>query len=138
MDDLDQRLISELRINARASIPTLASILGVARGTVQSRMERLIASGMIAGFTVRLKDHGPTDMIKGIMMVELTGRNIKNVIASLRKNPGFAALNITNGSWDLIAEIEVPNMNEFHRLVTTVRAMEGVAKTETHLFLGPA
>ncbi|MDR2310630.1 Lrp/AsnC family transcriptional regulator [Pseudochrobactrum asaccharolyticum] len=138
MDDLDQRLISELRINARASIPTLASILGVARGTVQSRMERLIASGMIAGFTVRLKDHGPTDMIRGIMMVELTGRNIKNVIASLRKNPGFAALNITNGSWDLIAEIEVPNMNEFHRLVTTVRAMEGVAKTETHLFLGPA
>lgn len=138
MDDLDQRLISELRINARASIPTLASILGVARGTVQSRMERLIASGMIAGFTVRLKDHGPTDMIKGIMMVELTGRNIKNVIASLRKNPGFAALNITNGNWDLIAEIEVPNMNEFHRLVTTVRAMEGVAKTETHLFLGPA
>jgi DNA-binding Lrp family transcriptional regulator len=93
---------------------------------------------MIAGFTVRLKDHGPTDMIRGIMMVELTGRNIKNVIASLRKNPGFAALNITNGSWDLIAEIEVPNMNEFHRLVTTVRAMEGVAKTETHLFLGPA
>ncbi len=138
MDDLDQRLISELRINARASIPTLASILGVARGTVQSRMERLIASGMIAGFTVRLKDHGPTDMIKGIMMVELTGRNIKNVISSLRKNPGFAALNITNGSWDLIAEIEVPNMNEFHRLVTTVRAMEGIAKTETHLFLGPA
>ncbi|MBX8825816.1 MULTISPECIES: Lrp/AsnC family transcriptional regulator [Brucellaceae] len=138
MDDLDQRLISELRINARASIPTLASILGVARGTVQSRMERLIASGMIAGFTVRLKDHGPTDMIKGIMMVELTGRNIKNAIASLRKNPGFAALNITNGSWDLIAEIEVPNMNEFHRLVTTVRAMEGIAKTETHLFLGPA
>ena len=49
MDDLDQRLISELRINARASIPTLASILGVARGTIQSRMERLIASGVIAG-----------------------------------------------------------------------------------------
>ncbi len=138
MDDLDQRLISELRVNARASIPTLASILGVARGTVQNRMERLIASGVIAGFTVRLKDHGSTDMIRGVMMIELSGRNIRNVIATLRKNPGFSALNTTNGAWDLIAEIEIPNMNEFHRLVTGVRAMDGVAKTETHLFLGPA
>lgn len=138
MDDLDQRLISELRINARASIPTLASILGVARGTIQSRMERLIASGAIAGFTVRLKDHGSTDMIRGIMMIELTGRNIKSVIATLRKNPGFSAVNTTNGTWDLIAEIEVPNMNEFHRLVTGIRAMDGIAKSETHIFLGPA
>ncbi|HCH73304.1 MAG TPA: AsnC family transcriptional regulator [Ochrobactrum sp.] len=138
MDDLDQRLISELRINARASIPTLASILGVARGTIQSRMERLIASGVIAGFTVLLKDHGSTDMIRGIMMIELTGRNIKSVIATLRKNPGFSAVNTTNGTWDLIAEIEVPNMNEFHRLVTGIRAMDGIAKSETHIFLGPA
>lgn len=138
MDDLDQRLISELRINARASIPTLASILGVACGTVRNRMERLTASGVIAGFTVRLKDHGASELIRGIMMVELTGRNIKSVIATLRRNPGFSAVNTTNGTWDLVAEIEVSNMNEFHRLVTGIRAMDGIAKTETHLFLGPA
>ncbi|PWL18560.1 AsnC family transcriptional regulator [Falsochrobactrum shanghaiense] len=138
MDDLDQRLISELRVNARASIPTLASILGVARGTVQNRMERLIASGVIAGFTVRLRDHGSSDMIRGIMMIELTGRSIKSVISMLRKNPSFSAVNTTNGAWDLIAEIEVADMNEFHRLITGIRAMEGVAKSETHIFLGPA
>ena len=71
-------------------------------------------------------------------MIELTGRNIKSVIATLRKNPGFSAVNTTNGTWDLIAEIEVPNMNEFHRLVTGIRAMDGIAKSETHIFLGPA
>jgi len=138
MDDLDQRLISELRINARATIPTLASLLGVARGTVQSRMERLLASGVIAGFTVRLRDHASTDMIRGVMMIELVGRNIKTAIASLRKNPGFSAIHTTNGTWDLIAEIEVPDLNEFHRVVTGVRSMDGIAKSETHLFLGPA
>ncbi len=47
-------------------------------------------------------------------------------------------MNTTNGTWDLIAEIEVPNMNEFHRLVTGIRAMDGIAKSETHIFLGPA
>ncbi|CAM5764208.1 AsnC family transcriptional regulator [Labrys miyagiensis] len=138
MDDLDQKLVAELRINGRATIPTLASILGVARGTVQSRMEKLMASGVIAGFTVRLRDHASADMIRGVMMIELSGRSIKTVIASLRKNPGFSAIHTTNGSWDLIGEIEVPDLNEFHRVVTGVRSMEGIAKSETHLFLGPA
>lgn len=138
MDDLDQRLISELRINGRASVPSLASILGVSRGTVHNRMERLIDRGVIAGFTIRLRDQGPTEAIRGIMMIELSGRNIKSVIATLRKNPGFSAINTTNGTWDLIAEIEVSNLNEFHRLVTGIRSMEGIAKSETHIFLGPA
>ncbi|RUV80965.1 AsnC family protein, partial [Mesorhizobium sp. M1A.F.Ca.IN.020.32.1.1] len=39
MDDLDYRLIAELRVNARATVPTLAKLLGVARGTVQTRMD---------------------------------------------------------------------------------------------------
>ncbi|MGO4407738.1 Lrp/AsnC family transcriptional regulator [Bosea sp. RAF48] len=138
MDDLDHRLIAELRVNARATVPTLAKLLGVARGTVQTRMDRLIANGVIAGFTVRLKDHDATDRIRGIMMIELEGRNVKGVVASLRKNPGFAALHTTNGLWDLIAEIDVPSMAEFNRLLTGIRIMEGISKSETHLLLGPA
>jgi DNA-binding Lrp family transcriptional regulator len=138
MDDLDHRLIAELRVNARSTIPTLAKLLGVARGTVQTRMDRLIANGTIAGFTVRLKEHASTDQIRGIMMIELAGRNVKGITVALRKNPGFAAVHTTNGLWDLIAEIEVPNMGEFNRLLTSIRVMEGIEKSETHLFLGPA
>ncbi|HEV2675634.1 MAG TPA: Lrp/AsnC family transcriptional regulator [Aliidongia sp.] len=138
MDDLDHRLIAELRVNARSTIPTLAKLLGVARGTVQTRMDRLIANGTIAGFTVRLKEHTSADQIRGVMMIELEGRNLKGAVAALRKNPGFAAVHTTHGLWDLIAEIEVPDMSEFNRLVTGIRVMEGIAKSETHLFLGPA
>jgi DNA-binding Lrp family transcriptional regulator len=138
MDDLDRRLIAELRVNGRASVPTLASLLGVARGTVQVRLDKLLASGAISGFTVKLRD-GPADAtVRGVMMIELAGRNIKPVVAALRRNPGFSALHTTNGVWDLIAEIEVASLGEFNAVVTSVRSMDGVAKSETHLFLGPA
>jgi len=138
MDDLDHRLIAELRVNARATIPTLAKLLGVARGTVHARMDKLVANGIIAGFTVRLKDHDAGDRIRGVMMIELEGRNVRGTVAALRKNPGFATLHTTNGLWDLIAEIEVPDMAEFNRLLTGIRVMGGISKSETHLFLGPA
>ncbi|MGV3553000.1 Lrp/AsnC family transcriptional regulator [Rhizobium sp.] len=138
MDDLDHRLVAELRVNARASVPTLATILGVARGTVQARLNKLVASGTIAGFTVKLRENRPDAMVRGVMMIELNFRNIKGTAAKLRRHPGFSALHTTNGIWDLIGEIEVPNLNDFNTVVTAVRATEGVAKTETHLFLGPA
>ncbi|MDP2698658.1 Lrp/AsnC family transcriptional regulator [Thalassospira sp.] len=138
MDDLDRRLIAELRVNARASVPKLAQLLDVAPGTVKTRMDRLTDSGVIAGFTVRLRDDATDGTIRGVMMIELADRNVKALVATLRKNLGFAALHTTNGQWDLIAEIQVPGLADFHQVVTTVRALDGVAKTETYLFLGPA
>ena len=138
MDDLDRRLLTELRINARAFVPELAQLLGVAAGTVKTRMDRLIDQGVIAGFTVRLRDDASDGTIRGVMMIELSGKNVKTLVASLRKNLGFAALHTTNGEWDLIAEIQVPALSDFHQVVTTVRTMEGIAKTESYLFLGPA
>ena len=88
VDDLDQRLIAELRVNARATVPALASILGVARGTVQARLNKLVAAGVIAGFTVKLRENRPDALVRGVMMIELAGRNIKPAVASLRRNPG--------------------------------------------------
>lgn len=138
MDDLDRRLIDELRLNARASVPTLAKLLGVARGTVQTRLDRLLASGTVTGFTVRLRDRPAEEIIRGVMMVELSGRNIRGLVASLRRIPGIAALHTTNGLWDLIGEIEVGSLQDFNRVLTEVRSMDGVAKSESHLFLGAA
>ncbi|HSC00513.1 MAG TPA: AsnC family transcriptional regulator, partial [Burkholderiaceae bacterium] len=41
MDDLDLRLIALLRANARSTVATLAHKLGVSRGTVKNRINRL-------------------------------------------------------------------------------------------------
>jgi len=49
MDELDQKLISLLRTDARATTAALAKALKVSRGTVQNRMERLESSGVLLG-----------------------------------------------------------------------------------------
>ena len=138
MDDLDHRLIAELRINGRASVPKLADILGVARGTIQTRLDKLIASGTIKGFTVRLREGQHADLIRAIAMIELGGRHIAATISKIKKIPGFVAVSTTNGHWDLIGEIEVPTMNDLNRLASIVRQLDGVEKSETFIILGPA
>lgn len=138
MDDLDHRLIAELRTDGRASLSELAKRLGVSRGTVQNRLDRLIESEVILGFTVRLKSGADDDRIRAIMMIEVAGKSTRRVVQALRGLPEIHALYSTNGAYDLIAEIEVANLAEFDRVLSTVRSIEGVARSETSLLLAPA
>ena len=50
MDDLDARLLATAADLTRPNVLELARRLGVARGTVQARIDRLVANGVIAGF----------------------------------------------------------------------------------------
>ncbi|MFD1328960.1 Lrp/AsnC family transcriptional regulator [Mycoplana ramosa] len=137
MDDLDRRLIAELRVNGRASVPQLAQILGVARATAQKRLDRLVADGDIKGFTVRLKDDISKDLIRAFILIEMVGPP-RQAISAIKRLPGVASLSNTNGVWDMIAEIEVSTMSELNELISTVRATGGVSKSETFIMLGPA
>ncbi|KQW29053.1 AsnC family transcriptional regulator [Rhizobium sp. Root274] len=137
MDDLDRRLVAELRINGRASVPQLAQILGVARATAQKRLDRLVEKGEIKGFTVRLKDDLAKDRIKAMMLIALVGPP-KQPVATVKRLPGVVTLSNTNGVWDMIAELEVSTMPELNDLISTIRAVDGVSKSETFILLGPA
>ena len=55
LDDIDRRLLALLRNDGRLPAATLARHLGVSRGTVQNRLDRLVVAGVILGFTVRLQ-----------------------------------------------------------------------------------
>jgi DNA-binding Lrp family transcriptional regulator len=138
MDDLDHRLISALRSNARASLAELAKQLGVSRGTVQNRLNRLIEAEIILGFTVRLKSGAASDRIRAIMMIEVSGKSTRKVVQALRGLPQIHTLHSTNGAYDLIAEIEVASLAEFDRLLSAVRSIEGIERSETSLLLTPA
>ena len=54
MDDIDKNLIQTLSDNARTPLTELARKLGVARTTVQSRIDRLEKTGTIRGYTLRM------------------------------------------------------------------------------------
>jgi DNA-binding Lrp family transcriptional regulator len=54
MDAIDEKLLSALRDNARASTARLARLVGRSRTSVQSRLDRLEREGVIVGYSVRV------------------------------------------------------------------------------------
>jgi len=134
-DDLDRRLISLLRADARAPISHLAASLRVSRTTVDKRIQRLVDTGVLIGFTARVRNDYDDRSIRAVMLVEVAGKSTTAVIRGLRGIPELQALHTTNGAWDLVAEISAQSLKDFDRVLRTVREIEGVRNSQTSLLL---
>ena len=134
-DDLDRQLITVLRGDGRAPVSKLAEILGVSRATVQNRLDRLIASGAVLGFTIRAREDQAAGAVRAIMMIEVRGRSTTAVIRHLRGLPELRHLHSTNGKWDLVAELTATSLAEFDRVLREVRGVEGITNSETSILL---
>ncbi|SFN10412.1 Lrp/AsnC family transcriptional regulator [Variovorax sp. OV329] len=135
MDDTDRQLISLLRDNARISVVELARKLRVARATVQNRMGRLEREGIIVGYTVRLRPDSEQHGIRAMMSIAIDGYHGEAVLRLLRGHPAVVALHTTNGRWDLMAELRADTLESFDALLNSIRAIEGIANTETSILL---
>ncbi len=135
MDTTDRRLLSMLRDNARMSVAAMAKSLGVARGTVQNRLARLEADGVIAGYTVRLKLQDEDQRIRALMTVAVEGNRTDEVLRALTGDPAVCALHTTNGRWDIVAELRTESLEAVDRVLGRIRQIDGISNTETSLLL---
>ena len=135
MIDTDQKLIALLRRNARASVSDIAAEIGVSRATVRAHMDRLIESGEILGFTVILKSNVHGAPVRGMILIGIEGKGTEKVIAALRGMPEVQRIHTTNGRWDLIAELGADTLSDLDAVLRRIRLIDGVANSETNLFL---
>ncbi|WP_426148521.1 Lrp/AsnC family transcriptional regulator [Polaromonas sp. DSR2-3-2] len=135
MDETDHQLIALLRQDARLSVATLASRLGVSRGTVTNRLRKLEDDSVIVGYTARLRPDVQRNEIKAWMSIAVEGNQTRTVIASLLGEPGVATLHDTNGRWDLLAELRAENLQALAKVLERIRLLKGISNTETSIHL---
>ena len=135
MDDLDGRLIALLRDNARTPTAALAKALKVSRGTVQNRIDRLHASGTLLGFTVRVAPGDKAGRVRAVTTIAIEGSRSAAILAALRRIAAVRAVHSTNGRWDMVAELDTPDLAAFAAALDEIRAVDGVSATETSLLL---
>lgn len=133
--DADQALIALLRENARASTAELARRLGVSRTTVQSRIERLEARGIIAGYGVRLSSAYEQELVRAHVLLTVTPKQADAVVRSLRALPQVRTLHSVGGSFDMIVIVESPSISDLDALLDRIGAMEGVERTLSSIVL---
>ncbi len=134
LDDLDRRLIFELRNDGRATVSALAKALHVSRGTAQARLDRLLRERVIRRFTIEVGPGAEEDVVRAVTTIQLSGPQT-GPARRLRAMSSVRALHTTNGTWDLVAEISATSLVALDATLGEIRSLPGVANTETSILL---
>jgi DNA-binding Lrp family transcriptional regulator len=135
IDPTDQRILALLREDARASTSKLGRKLGLSRTTVQSRIERMLARGVIAGFTVRLTDEVMRGQIQAHVMISTLPKLASRVEAELRRLPEVRKLYAISGAHDFIAVLITDSVRAMDVLLDKIGVLEGVDRTQSSIVL---
>ncbi len=135
MDDTDRRLLALLRDDARLSVASLSEALGLSRATVRTRIDRMVAQGVITGFTVTVGRHEDSTAVRAVTMIEVEGKATDRVQRVLSGFPEVRELHATNGRWDLVAMVETPTLQAFDETLRRIRLIDGITLSESSILL---
>lgn len=131
----DEALISLLRENARASTADIARRLWLSRTTVQNRIARLEAQGVIRGYTVRIDDEHERHRIRAHIMLTIRPKQMASVARALQAMPEVRVLYSVSGGHDLIALAVTATVGDMDVLTDAIGAIDGVERTNTSIIL---
>ena len=135
LDAKDRELLDILKRDARTPVTVLAEVLSLSRNTVQKRIDRLVNTGVIEAFTVRVNEQLQPDKIKALMSVELEGLSTTKLISKLRKLDGVDLFHTTKGNWDVLIVITAKSLAHLDSILKQVRDTGGVLNSETSIIL---
>jgi DNA-binding Lrp family transcriptional regulator len=135
VDDLDARLIAELAASPRAAVLDLARRLGVARGTVQARLDKLAARGVITGFGPDLSARELGYGVLAFTTIEIAQGRLADVVEHLRAIPEVLEAHATTGPGDLHCRVVARSNEHLQDVINRVLEVGGISRTETHVAL---
>ena len=135
LDDKDRQLLGLLRQDARLATASLARELGVARTTVVARLKRLMQTGVISGYTVRLNSELRKRVLRVHALLSIDAKKGDAVVNALREIVQVRAVFAISGALDFLALIEAETTEEIDRVLDAIGLIQGVEKTQSSLVL---
>jgi DNA-binding Lrp family transcriptional regulator len=136
LDGLDARLLALLDAEPRIGVLECSRRLGVARGTVQARLDRLVARGVIRSFAPQLEPAALGFTVTAFVTLEIRqGRGHAAVATDLAGVPEVLEAYTITGSGDMFCRVVARSNADMQRVIDLVLEVEGVVRTSTVIAL---
>ena len=135
MDDVDRRLVLALAASPRTSVLELSRVLGVARATVQARLDRLRASGVVTGFGPQLDLPALGYTVLAFTTLEIAQGRGPEVLGHLRTIAEVIEVHATTGSNDLLCRVVARSNEHLYRVLDHLAMTPGIVRTTSSLAL---
>ncbi len=134
-DQLDARLISALRNNPRVGLLEVARRLGVARGTVQARLQKLESSGVITGHGPEINPHALGYTVTAFVLIELAQGRLAEAVTVMEGIPEVLEADGVSGPHDLICRIVARDTEHLQQLINELLSTPAIERCTSYIVL---
>lgn len=135
VDDLDARIIRLFTEQPRIGVLEASRQLGVARGTVQARLDRLGESGVIRTLAPALDPTAMGFRVTAFATLEIRQGARDRVAAHLSRIPEVLEVHTITGPGDLLCRIVSRDNDDLQRVIDDLVGDEDVLRTSTLIAL---
>jgi DNA-binding Lrp family transcriptional regulator len=136
LDALDVRLIDLLAVEPRIGVLECSRRLRVARGTVQARLDKLVARGVIRGFGPEISPGAIGFGVTAFVTLEISQRQGHDPVAAhLSAIPEVLEAHTITGTGDLLCRIVARSNADLQRVIDEIVSYEGIARASTIIAL---
>ena len=136
VDDLDLKLLSELKKDGNISIPFLAKKLNINASVLYSRIKRLIKKKMIKKFTIDIDETQLGFGVKAYVGINRDPKFKTIIHENLLKIAEIDRIIEVTGRFDLMVGALAEDLEQLHSIVVDkIGKIDGIQNTETFVEL---
>jgi DNA-binding Lrp family transcriptional regulator len=135
IDRLDARIISTLRAFPRVGLLEVARQVGVARGTVQARLAKLEARGVITGHGPEVDPIAMGYAISAFILIELAQGELSEAVAVMDSIPELLEADAISGPQDLICRVVARDTEHLQEIVNRLTATPAIRRCTSYIVL---
>ncbi|HEX4251091.1 MAG TPA: Lrp/AsnC family transcriptional regulator [Pseudonocardia sp.] len=139
LDDIDLRIVDELRVDGRLSVRALAEKVRISRANAYARLERLTSTGVITGFSATVDPVRLGLATSAYITLSVRQNSWRDLKARLRDIPEVRHMALVGGDFDVILLVRAADNAALRRVVLDqLQAVPGVLATRTFLIFEDA
>ncbi len=131
MDRLDAQILLALDDAPDITNLELARKLGIARNTLQARLQRLHANGTVLDYSRRISSAALGHALTAFVWVSLSQSSGPSATRALIGIPEVTEIHAVTGEADLLLRIAARDTGDLHRITRQLLTVSGVQRTST-------
>lgn len=135
IDALDARILALFRAEPRIGVLEASRRLGVARGTVQARLDRLETQGIVTGWGPDVDPVALGFEVSAFVTLEISQRGHQAIETALADLPEVLEAHTISGSGDMLVRVVARTNADLQRVVDAVLGIEGVERSNMVIVL---
>ena len=135
LDGLDVGILDLFRQEPRIGVLEISRRLGVARGTVQARIDKMVERGVVTGFGPDVDLAAIGYGVMAFTTIEVVQGRVGDVVEPLRRIPEVLEVHSIAGRGDMLIRLAARSNQHLMDLLEMILSIDEVARTSTAIAL---